>query len=334
MGPRIGRLSAGPQGAFTLIELLVVIGIIGILIGLLLPAVQKVRESASRTQCVNNLKQFSLACTNYHNDHDLYPPGALCLPNENNWSNNDWNSNKGTWLVYTLPYVEQNNLFQQIPNLQIPYFDSIGAAERAGVLPRNFPLLRCLSDGWDVTGPYSNYAGSMGPQCLDDKCGVNPFRVYCNMPAWGYTASSDDSSTSFTLDARGAFARGGARIGMPELSDGLSNTLFIGESLPATINHMRDTNWYTRYGTQCLSTIIPINYPISTTDQSWCGSASAGAAHSMTNNNVSWGFRSNHPGGVNFAFADGSVHFISQSIDHKLYQLLGCRNDGQPASAP
>ncbi len=97
---------------------------------------------------------------------------------------------------------------------------------------------------------------------------------------------------------------------------------------------MRDTNWYTRYGTQCLSTIIPINYPISATDQSWCGSASAGPAHSMTNNNVSWGFRSNHPGGVNFSLADGSVHFISQSIDHKLYQLLGCRNDGQPASAP
>lgn len=334
MGSRIGRLSARLRDAFTLIELLVVIAIIGLLIGLLLPAVQKVRESASRIHCVNNLKQFSLACIQYETDHAVYPPGALCLPNETNWNNNDGNSNKGTWLVYALPYMEQNNLYQQIPNLTVPYFDSIGAAERAGVLPRIFPNLRCSSDGFETSGPYSNYAGSMGPQCLDDKCGVNPFRVYCNMPAWGWTTSTDDSSTSNPLDAPGAFSRGGAPIGLQELPDGLSNTLFIGESLPATINHMRDTNWYTRYGTQCLSTIIPINYPISATDQSWCGSASAGPAHSMTNNNVSWGFRSNHPGGVNFSLADGSVHFISQSIDHKLYQLLGCRNDGQPASAP
>ncbi len=334
MGVQIDRLCTRLRGAFTLIELLVVIAIIGVLIGLLLPAVQKVRESASRIQCANNLKQFSLACTNYHMNHDLYPPGALCLPNQTNWSNNDWNSNKGTWLVYTLPYMEQNNLYMQIPNLTIPYFDSIGAAETAGVLPRTFPGLRCPSDSFEINGPYSNYAGSMGPQCLDDKCGVNPFRVYCNMPAWGYAVSTDDSSTSSTLDARGAFSRGGARIGIPELSDGLSNTLFIGESLPATINHMRDTNWYTRYGTQSLSTIIPINYPISATDQSWCGAASAGPAHSMTNNNVSWGFRSNHPGGVNFALADGSVQFITQSIDYKVYQLLGCRNDGQVASPP
>jgi prepilin-type N-terminal cleavage/methylation domain-containing protein/prepilin-type processing-associated H-X9-DG protein len=330
MVPRFGSLSARLRGAFTLIELLVVIAIISVLIGLLLPAVQKVRESANRIRCVNNLKQFSLACTNYQMDHEIYPPGALCLPDDFS----AWDANKGTWLVYALPYVEQNNLYVQIPNLTVPFFDSIGTAERAGVLPRIFPGLRCPSDGFDINGLYSNYAGSMGPQCLDDKCGVNPFRVYCNMPAWGYTISTDDSSTNLTMDARGAFSRGGAKIGLPELSDGLSNTLFIGEALPAQINHMRDTNWYTRFGTQCLSTIIPINYPVSDTDQSWCGSASAGPAHSMTNNNVSWGFKSNHPGGVNFAFADGSVHFISQSIDHKLYQLLGCRNDGQPASLP
>lgn len=331
MYAQIDRLSSRPRGAFTIIELLVVIAIIGVLIGLLLPAVQKVRESASRIHCTNNLKQFSLACANYETTHDLYPPGGLCLPDDGFGA---WDSNKGTWLVYALPYIEQNNLYAQIPNLTVPNFDSIGAAERAGVLPRIFSGLRCPSDGFDFAGPYSNYAGSMGPQCLDNKCGVNPFASYCNMPAWGYMISPDDSSTSNTGGARGAFSRGGARIGLPELSDGLSNTLFIGEGLPEQINHMRDTNWYTRYGTQCLSTIIPINYPISGSDQSWCGAASAGPAHSMTNNNVSWGFKSHHPGGVNFAFADGSVRFVSQSIDHKLYQLLGCRNDGQPASPP
>jgi prepilin-type N-terminal cleavage/methylation domain-containing protein/prepilin-type processing-associated H-X9-DG protein len=330
MGPRIGRFSARPQGAFTLIELLVVIAIISVLIGLLLPAVQRVRESANRIHCVNNLKQFSLACINYQMDNQVYPPGALCLPDDFS----AWDANKGTWLVFALPYMEQNNLYMQIPNLTVPFFDSIGTAERSGVLPRIFPGLRCPSDGWDTNGPYSNYAGSMGPQCLDDKCGVNPYRVYCNMPAWGYTVSTDDSSTNITSDARGAFSRGGAKIGLTDLTDGLSNTLLIGEALPEQLNHMRDTNWYTRFGTQCLSTIIPINYPISRSDQSWCGSASAGPLHSMTNNNVSWGFKSNHPGGANFAIADGSVQFITQSIDYKLYQLLGCRNDGLAASLP
>jgi prepilin-type processing-associated H-X9-DG protein len=87
--------------------------------------------------------------------------------------------------------------------------------------------------------------------------------------------------------------------------------------------------WYTSYGSQLATTIIPINYPVSETDTSWCGSAGAGPAHSMYNNNVSWGFRSRHRGGANFTFVDGSVHFLSESIDHKTFQLLGCRNDGQ-----
>ncbi len=133
---------------------------------------------------------------------------------------------------------------------------------------------------------------------------------------------------------RGTFARGGAKISLSDVSDGASCTLLLGEGLPAEINHMRDTSWYTLYGTQTLSTIIPLNYPISAADQSWCGSASAGPAHSMTNNNVSWGFKSRHPGGANFSFADGAVRFIAQGIDHKLYQLLGCRNDGQGVSPP
>ena len=97
---------------------------------------------------------------------------------------------------------------------------------------------------------------------------------------------------------------------------------------PSTNAHMQQ-GWYTSYGSQLASTIIPINYPVSESDTSWCGSASAGPAHSMSNNNISWGFRSRHRGGANFTFVDGSVHFLSESIDHKTFQLLGCRNDAQ-----
>jgi prepilin-type processing-associated H-X9-DG protein len=85
---------------------------------------------------------------------------------------------------------------------------------------------------------------------------------------------------------------------------------------------------------QLASTIIPINYPIDDKDTSWCGQAGAGPGASMYNNNVSWGFRSRHPGGSNFTCVDGSVHFVSDSIDHKLFQLLGCRNDGQAITFP
>ena len=333
MCDRTARPLPGSRGGFTLLELLVVIAIIGVLLGLLLPAVQKVRESASRMQCANNLKQFSLACLSYHMDHGDLPPGGLVLPNQL-WSNVDWGANKGTWLIFALPYVEQTNLYNQIPNLTIPHFDSIGAAERAGVLPKTFPMLRCPSDGFQITAPVSNYAGSLGPQCLDDKCGYTPFAQYCNKPAWGYTISSDDADSNLTPDCRGLFGRSGAKISLGDAPDGASNTLLLGESLPAQNSHMRTFGWYNIYGTQVLSTIIPINYPISEKDTSWCGTASAGPAHTMTNNNVSWGFKSHHPGGVNFAFADGTVRFITQDIDHKLYQLLGCRNDRQAASPP
>jgi prepilin-type N-terminal cleavage/methylation domain-containing protein/prepilin-type processing-associated H-X9-DG protein len=331
------RTSTPPQTAprtgcrnrpgFTLIELLVVIAIIAVLIGLLVPAVQKVRETGARISCQNKLKQFGLASLNYLNDHGTFPPGGVFLPGSS-WANIDWTANKGTWIIYTLPYMEEDVFYKQIPNLATPHFDSIGAAVKAGVLPRAIPAkLRCPSDGFQYTlGPYSNYVGSLGPQCVDNQCGFAPFAQYCNKPAWGYRGSTEDEPDP--RGVRGMFSRFSYAVRMAEVTDGTSHTLLLGESLPSTDAHLLE-GWYTNYGSQLATTIIPINYPINETDDSWCGSASAGPAHSRRNNNVAWGFRSRHPTGSNFTFVDGSVHFLSQSIDHKTFQLLGCKSDGQ-----
>jgi prepilin-type N-terminal cleavage/methylation domain-containing protein/prepilin-type processing-associated H-X9-DG protein len=324
---RSGKATSFPlRPGFSLIELLVVIAIIGILIGILLPAVQMIRETAARLQCQNKLKQFGLAMHNYHDTRGAFPPGSAFLPGSS-WANLDWNANKGTWLIFALPYIEEDNFYKQIPNHDTPHFDSIGAAVQAGVLPRALAAkLRCPSDGYEPQGPYSNYVGSLGPQCVDDKCGYTPFAQYCDQPGWGWGPSDEDEPNQ--AGVRGMFSRFSYQVRMAECTDGTSNTLLLGESLPSTNAHML-FGWYTSYGSQLSTTIIPINYPISEYDTSWCGSASAGPAHSRFNNNVAWGFRSRHRGGANFTFVDGSVHFLKQSIDHKTFQLLGCKNDGQ-----
>jgi prepilin-type N-terminal cleavage/methylation domain-containing protein/prepilin-type processing-associated H-X9-DG protein len=311
--------------AFTLIELLVVVAIIGVLIGILLPAIQKTREAAGRMSCRNNLKQLGLACHAYHDSNSLFPPGGTGA-----------GPDAGSWLVYILPYLEQEPLYEQIRR-----FATIADAAAAGVLPRKLPYGRCPSDTWEPgNAGYCNYVGSVGPQCDSaplgppdqGSCGYEPFAVYCNQPDWGYTTSADHGDTADAAQVRGIFCRGGARISMASVSDGLSNTLLLGETTLASffaIQWSPPAGWAaTMGGNSEAFTIMPINYRIDADDLSWCGQASGkGPAHNVWNWGVSWGFKSWHPGGANFVMADGSVQFLRESIDHRTYQLLGCRND-------
>src|SRR5262245_60285449 len=175
--------------AFTLIELLVVIAIIAVLIGLLLPAVQKVREAANRMKCMNNLKQLGLAIHSYHDANSFIPPGSVRNPG----IGDIWVAQKTSWIVAVLPYMEQDNLYKQIPSIGQAGVDSIALAVAAGVLPRKLPWGRCPSDGFEVdSGNWVNYAGSMGPTCLNTcvlggnpQCGAKPWEQYCNRPDWG-----------------------------------------------------------------------------------------------------------------------------------------------------
>jgi prepilin-type N-terminal cleavage/methylation domain-containing protein/prepilin-type processing-associated H-X9-DG protein len=325
------------QRGFTLIELLVVIGIIAVLIGLLVPAVQKVREAASRMRCTNNLKQLALACHGYHDAHGHLPPGGI-----RSFPNDTPAYNQGGWTVYVLPYMEQENLFRQIPNLGVLYRDAVTEAIAAGIIPPRLPYLRCPSDPDGSDLPLTNYVASQGPQCWRGKCGAayDPNQQYCNGTSDdpprpltsliypGYTASPNQGRTLDASGVRGMFGTYGPRVNLLGATDGTSSTLLLGETLPGE-NQSRNGHWALAGPGRALSTIIPINHH---TDYLGNDGCTAAPDRYFANANVADGFKSRHPGGANFALADGSVRFLSQTIDHRTYQHLGCRNDGQPVS--
>jgi prepilin-type N-terminal cleavage/methylation domain-containing protein/prepilin-type processing-associated H-X9-DG protein len=348
--------SASRLRGFTLVELLVVIAIIGVLVALLLPAVQSARESARRMQCTNNLKQFALGCLNFeltrgHIPKGNYPGGSL--PEGNNAS----------WMFVSLGYMEQRNLFDQVVAA-----GTLNNAKNQGILPARPPMGRCPSDNFDVKVPnHTNYVGSTGPTCNNPPAGCDsPFQLHCNgqvvttgtiPPALnppthpGYEPSATHGTTTITKDTRGMFARGGALIRLADVTDGTSNTLFIGETLPEQCEFMRSSGivsglgWTTSNNIAQGQTIQPINWKIDRVNP-FPGFVACPAGCDATTNPsgdrnrcimnwaVTWGFKSNHPNGANFARVDGSVGFISQNIDMRTYQYLGCRDDGQAVSVP
>jgi len=297
-----------------------VIAIIAILIGLLLPAVQKVREAAARMKCSNNLKQLGLACHMYNDNYSQLPPGGYY-----NWDE------RGTWLVYTLPYMEQDNLYKKACAAAGGDLSSTGNSVGIawGLFGAQKPpsYMRCPSDGWDPKDNVSNYVGSLGPQCAIGPNGCDPNQTYCNQPAWGYTTSPDHGNSISASDIRGCFNRLGATINFASISDGLSNTILIGESLPGSHDHLQQHSWwgYNTGAAHC-TTIVPINMLMPNQVNT------AGACTQTNNWNTSWGFKSFHTAGANFVFGDGSVHFLTTNIDTRTYNLLGCRNDGQVPS--
>jgi prepilin-type N-terminal cleavage/methylation domain-containing protein len=343
-----------PGRAFTLIELLVVIAIIAVLVGLLLPAVQKVREAANRMKCSNNLKQFGLAVHSYQDVNGVIPPGSLQIPNVTY----SWNGDKGSWLVLTLPHMEQDSLYRTFPKIAEPNYNSVQNSPMGGPLAGRLklPYGRCPSDDYNPDAPVCNYVGSSGPQCQGvGNCGYDPFERYCDpskngLGDWGYAASPPYGDGAKAGQLRGLFFRTAqAVLRFVDVPDGLSNTLLIGETVISENSYIQRSgdfaypggNWaFGNGGNNIATTLVPINYKLA--PNTFCHldnsnnspNPKGDPARSIDNWALEFAFKSRHPGGTSFVFGDGSVHFLSESIDIKLYQLLGCRNDGQAVSLP
>lgn len=305
---------------FTLVELLVVIAIIGILVALLLPAVQSAREAARRMQCGNNLKQIGLALLNYETRLKVLPYG----------SNYGFHAAGGTWPAFILPDIEQMALYNLF-DFKKPMSD---AANTPACTTRVDAYI-CPSDPRAGTpifdkrmdAPGTNptvsmgmwYMGSMGPTHPDQCPYCSPTTPSdtnwcCQGCNWG-TYGSGCSMPNFSFV--GLIGRSCRSVALQECRDGLSNTFMAGETIPAHCGWNGAFMPNFTVGGQT----IPLNTMVSDNGihTDWWRSS---------------GFKSYHPGGAGFVMGDGSVQFVTDGIDFRIYAALGTRAGNEVAKLP
>lgn len=298
---------------FTLIELLVVIAILAVLLGLLLPAVQKVREMAARSQCGNNLKQMGLALHGFHDVNQGLPPGYLAMMPYRDGATDT--SPGWSWAAFLLPYLEQDNVYHQI-DLTVP-------VERSAVDQTRIKFYLCPSD---VTPP--------GTFAVVDAFGTT--RMQAAPCSYAACCGGDESDVS-AATGLGVFYRN-SRTRFTDITDGTSQTLFLGEKAWSNV----EIPWV-----GAVNDAVARRGPLNPCPGSGTASFPAAAlvlSHSHLNNATADSdsglddFSSRHMGGSNFLFADGSVHFIrsipsdnadgSYTPDSIAFQALGTRANG------
>jgi prepilin-type N-terminal cleavage/methylation domain-containing protein/prepilin-type processing-associated H-X9-DG protein len=324
-------LSPSRRLAFTLVELLVVIAIIGVLVALLLPAVQSAREAARRMKCANNLKQMGLALHNYHDTHGVFPPGVLTQTNDPDYNpafpngpqqNRNASVESWGWAAFLLPYVEQTALYQQGPGSnQLPQ----NLVNPFALTP--LAVYRCPSDtmpairrvGW-ARWASSNYKGVCG-------------HMTCHFTR--ETHEGNGLGPEAGPGGNGTFW-GNSRVRAKDFTDGLSNTIVVGEIILQRGRIVYEAAVWAGclrgHDNECVDDIFasgraPINF-----------SNPVALGHVLHET-----FSSHHAGGAQFTFGDGSVRFISDNINMSIsdavngnnspidttYERLLSRNDGQ-----
>jgi prepilin-type N-terminal cleavage/methylation domain-containing protein len=322
------RACRSNRRGFTLVELLVVIAIIGILVALLLPAIQAAREAARRTQCVNNMKQIGIALHNYHDTYRKLPYGSFNLREA-------WPSSGTNWRTLILPFMEQGTIHDQLTFSSNPavHFMAGGAANPNALAGNDvlrrliLPAYRCPSTVVPEVGGHNNdlamnvtYVGVQGaarpipgsnPDAGTRDCNhgwsCNNGLLVANQ-AFGLNTATDGTANTLLV------AEQSALVGMANLTSNYYGAWY-GSRHPRPLD---DPNcgdlWQT--GTSCIR-FAPNSQIVQT-----------GATEAMYRNNTHW--NSLHPGGINVLVADGAVRFITNDIDFVNLKRLACRYDGEP----
>lgn len=311
------RISPNTRQAFTLVELLVVIAIIGVLIALLLPAVQQAREAARRMSCTNQLKQIGLALHNYHDTFGTFPRHTAWHNGGGAGNSSPAPDNGLSWRAMILPFIEQTTLHDQL-NFNLPLNDTTSS-------PSNYDLIQLPVDAYicpsDATGRktqsgnqylWSNWCYPNSNCSQSTPLGTTHYK--------GYMGHANDLPLSSNKYPIAMFdRRKGHALRMRDLVDGTSNILAVAEVSPEFYAWSTWASWS--------APILAAHTP----NHAWRVFGKVGA-RSSTQHGWTDGYQASsfHPGGVNALVADGSVHFVPEVVDLSAYQQSVHPQDGMP----
>jgi len=289
------------RNAFTLVELLVVIAIIGILIGLLLPAVQQVREAARRTDCGNKIRQMGLAIMNYESAHKVLPPGWTASDPTDAASVPGWG-----WSAQILPFIEAGNVYDQID------FDvAIDHPYHLNPIKTNLEIFLCPSDAAPKLLNLDVHVEHGSHLVTHDPPQHNHGELLVGRSNYSGVFGSTEIEDS-PFKGNGTFFAN-SKVELRDFRDGQSNTIIVGERR----NDLGPISWVGVVG----EVDEPFARIVAVTDHA----PNDEAGHFED-------FRSYHPQGINVVLGDGSTHFVTESISEDIFQALGTRRGGEIAS--